>query len=79
MYEYKVTFARGAAADTFIVDSPIDPASLVLEGDYSMGEHEYVQERLAELEDLVRSRYDFSPRQEFMRVTCPDGTIIEPT
>ena len=79
MHEYKVTFKRGAATDTFIIDSPIDPTSLILGADSSYGEYEYVQECLTALEDLARQRYDFSPRQTFMHVTCPDGTVVEPT
>ena len=79
MHEYEVTFERGDASDTFIVDSPIDPASLVLNADSSYGEYEYVQECLTALEDLARRRYDFNPRQSFMHVTCPDGTIVKRT
>lgn len=79
MHQYKVTFKRGAASDTFIVDSNIVPELLILEDDYSMGEHEFVQRCLATLEGLARRRYDFSARQKFMHVTCPDGTVVEPT
>lgn len=79
MYEYKVTFKRGAASDTFIVDSPIEPELLILGADSSYGEYEFVQECLTILEDLARRRYDFNPRQSFMHVTCPDGTVIKPT
>jgi hypothetical protein len=81
MYEYKVTFKRGAASDTFIVDSHINPASLILDvhAGYSYGDYEYVQECLTVLQSLARRRYDFSPRQAFMHVTLPDGTVVEPT
>jgi hypothetical protein len=86
MHEYKVTFSRerdslALETATIIVDSLIVPESLILDVhvDYSYGDYEYVQERLAELEELARKDYDFIALHDFTSVTCPDGTVVEPT
>lgn len=83
MHEYRVTFKREDDEDevvTITVESPIDPATLVLEGDYSYGEYEYVQECLTALEDGARSiASDHIKLYEFAYVTCPDGAVIKPS
>lgn len=85
MNTYKVTFRYenangGRVIDTITVESPIDPATLVLEGDYSYGEYEYVQECLTALEDGARSiASDHIKLYEFAYVTCLDGTVIKPS
>jgi len=80
MHAYKVTFKNEDDTVTVTIDSNIVPELLILEGDYLYGEYEYVQERLAELEDRARGEFDaLIGLHEFTSVTCPDGTVVEPT
>jgi len=85
MYEYKVTFTREHAdrstgTITVVIDSVIEPELLILEGDYSYGEYEFVQECLTALEDRARGQFDtLVGLHDFTSVTCPDGTVVEPT
>ena len=85
LYEYKLTFSKERNAfvnetATITINSTIDPATLVLRGEYTLGDYEYVQGKLGELEALARSHYDdIIGLHDFTSVECPDGTVVEPT
>jgi len=84
MHAYKVTFTRehddcATETATIVVDSNIVPEMLILTEDSSLGEYEYVQECLTALEDRARGEYDFIALHDFTSVTCPDGTVVEPS
>ena len=79
MHEYRVAFQLEDETVTITLDSPIDPASLILGDDYTYGEYEYVQECLTALEDRARREHDVVGLHEFSHVICPDGTVIQPT